>query len=344
MGDFSSLVVAGTQSGVGKTSVSISLASALTKRGLVVQTFKCGPDFLDPTWLKSASGRNCYNLDGWMMGKEYVKNLYAKNSAGADVAVTEGVMGMFDSAGPGTIEGSTAEIALILNAPVLLVVDARGMAGSICAVVKGYADFKPGIKIAGVLANNVGSERHGKILADCLKAEGLPPMLGAVPKGAFVPLGSRHLGLVSATEKSGQIEAVNALAETAEKYFDLDGILKATRVNRAPVPALAACNTQRRGKIGIASDEAFNFYYRDNLEALENAGCEIVEFSPLGDAQIPEGVAALYFGGGYPEEHAERLGQNHAMIQSVRGFVAGNRPVYAECGGLIYLSQGIESA
>lgn len=341
----SRLVIAGTSSGVGKTSLTLGLTAALRRRGLKVQTFKVGPDFLDPTWLSLASGRPCINLDGWMCGPQYVQEQFAKVSADADIAIIEGVMGLFDGADPASAQGSTAEIARWLDAPVLLVVNAHGMARSLAALVKGYAEFDPELHLAGTIANRCGSARHADWLGDALAAVGLPPLAGAVMRASLPSLPSRHLGLVTADRQNLTTEALNLLADAVEQQLDLPRILwLAEKVS--PIPAIAPSATSvtagRPVRIGLAFDEAFHFYYPDNLQALEAAGATLVRFSPMHDDALPADLDALFLGGGYPEEHAAILEANHAMRQAVAAFAAADRPIYAECGGLMYLSEGIE--
>jgi cobyrinic acid a,c-diamide synthase len=339
------LVIAGTSSGVGKTSLTLGLTAALCRRGLKVQTFKVGPDFLDPTWLSLASGRPCLNLDGWMCGPQYVRELFTKVSADADIALIEGVMGLFDGADPASAQGSTAEIARWLDAPVLLVVNAHGMARSLAALVKGFADFDPELHLAGTIANRCGSARHAEWLGEALAAVGLPPLAGAVLRDSLPSLPSRHLGLVTADRQNLSATALNELADAVELQLDLPRILKlAAKVPPAPVssaPTIPEING-RPVRIGLAFDEAFHFYYPDNLQALEAAGADLVRFSPLRDPDLPDGLDALYLGGGYPEEHAATLEANQTMRQAVAAFAAAGRPIYGECGGLMYLSEGIE--
>jgi cobyrinic acid a,c-diamide synthase len=339
------LVIAGTSSGVGKTSLTLGLTAALCRRGLKVQTFKVGPDFLDPTWLSLASGRPCLNLDGWMCGPQYVRELFTKVSADADIALIEGVMGLFDGADPASAQGSTAEIARWLDAPVLLVVNAHGMARSLAALVKGFADFDPELHLAGTIANRCGSARHAEWLGEALAAVGLPPLAGAVLRDSLPSLPSRHLGLVTADRQNLSATALNELADAVELQLDLPRILKlAAKVPPAPVssaPTIPEING-RPVRIGLAFDEAFHFYYPDNLQALEAAGAALVRFSPLRDSDLPDGLDALYLGGGYPEEHAATLEANQTMRQAVAAFAAAGRPIYGECGGLMYLSEGIE--
>jgi cobyrinic acid a,c-diamide synthase len=339
------LVIAGSASGVGKTSLTLGLTAALRRKGLKVQTFKVGPDFLDPTWLSLASGRPCLNLDGWMCGPEYVRGLFAETSADADIAIIEGVMGLFDGADPASNQGSTAEIARWLDAPVLLVVNTHGMARSVAALVKGYAGFDPELKLAGVIANCCGSARHVAWLRDALAAAGMPPLAGAVLRDSLPLLPSRHLGLVTADRQMLPEAALPGLADAIEKQMDLPRIIKLA--GQAPISAPAAQAAQTAAtynpvRIGLAFDEAFHFYYPDNLQALERAGAELVRFSPLRDAALPENLDALYLGGGYPEEYAADLEANREMRHAVADFTAAGHAVYAECGGLMYLSEGIE--
>jgi cobyrinic acid a,c-diamide synthase len=340
------LVVAGVASGEGKTSVTLALVSALKKRGLVVQTFKVGPDYLDPSYLALASGRPCYNLDGWMTGKDYACGLFAEKAATADIAVIEGVMGLFDGSDPVGPEGSTAEIAAWLQAPVLLVVNVHGMARSIAALVKGYAELDDQVRIAGVVANQCGSERHAAWLAESLSAFGLPPAVASLRRGSLPQLPSRHLGLVTADLRNLSEHVLGALGEALEQQGNVDEVVKIAREApdlRIESAVLPAVNLDRPVRLGVAYDAAFHFYYPDNLEALESRGCSLIRFSPISDAVIPEGLHGMYLGGGYPEEHAEALSANRSMLESVAAFAESGKPLYAECGGLMYLSQGIES-
>ena len=340
------VVIAGTQSGVGKTSLTLGIVASLKRRGLRVQTFKVGPDYLDPTYLALASGRPCYNLDGWMTGKAYVRELFCRVCEDADVALIEGVMGLFDGAEPATLEGSTAEVAAWLDAPVALVVNAHGAGRSFAAAVHGFSTFAPEIRVAGVIANRCGSARHVDLLTESLASASLPPLLGAVTREALPALPSRHLGLVTADEIRFSQGVLDQLVDAMEAGVSLEKILAVAR-NAAPIP----CPLQQGAptaalpslRLGIARDEAFHFYYPDNLQALELAGCELVSFSPLHDAALPQGLHGIYIGGGYPEEHAQALAANGGMLNAIRQFATAQHVIYAECGGLMYLSQGIET-
>ena len=338
------IVIAGTHSGVGKTSLTLAVVAALRKHGLKVQTFKVGPDFLDPSYLALASGRPCYNLDGWMAGRDYVCGLFARASENADISVIEGVMGLFDGADPDSSEGSTAEIARWLDAPVLLVVDAGGIARSIAAVVKGYVDFEADLNVAGVIANRCGSERHASWLAASLAAASLPPLAGAIPLDGLPHLPSRHLGLVTADSGNLSMSVLDGLGDAFERYASIDEIIKTAR-NAPPakiiVPQKMA--SMKRISIGVAYDSAFHFYYRDLFDELELSGCTLTFFSPIADSRLPEGLDALYIGGGYPEAHAAALAANREMLSDIREFASSGRAVYAECGGLMYLCRNLET-
>ena len=341
------MVIAGTHSGVGKTSLTLGLVASLKRRGFRVQTFKVGPDFLDPSYLATASGRPCYNLDGWMTSKEYVLELFDRTTRDADIAVIEGVMGLFDGAHPVTSEGSTGEIARWLEAPVLLVVNAHGMGRSLAALAKGYVEMEPDVRIAGIIANHIGSDRHRLSIAQSLESTFLPPLIGAIPRGILPSLPSRHLGLVTADSRTLSPIILDGMAGAVEKHLSMDALIRTAKDSPSlsvredhfsPIPC------RKRFPVGVAFDEAFHFYYPDNLEALEARGCDLIRFSPLRDRKLPAGLTGLYFGGGYPEEYAEDLESNESMRESVRNFASrGTRPVYAECGGLMYLSQGIET-
>lgn len=340
------LVIAGSHSGVGKSSLTLALVAALRQRGLTVQTFKVGPDYLDPGHLSRVSGRPCYNLDGWMCGRDYVIRLFAERSADADIAIIEGVMGLYDGSSPTNLDGSTAQIADWLQAPVALVVNSHGMARSLAALVHGYASFEPTITLAGVIANFCGSDSHATLLTEALQAANLPPLLGAVPRNALPALPRRHLGLVSATETSWNAALIQQLAAAAEQHLNLDHLLQQAR-NAPPLPPIPPAPPIKviangTVRLAIARDAAFQFYYQDLFDALEQRGVQLVFFSPLEDKELPAGCNGLYLGGGYPEEHAEQLSSNHTMLNSIREFCNSDRPVYTECGGLMYLSQGLQ--
>lgn len=326
------LVIAGLASGAGKTTVTVALARALRARGLTVATFKCGPDYLDPTYHARAAGAACHNLDGWMMGKDAVRGTFARAAHGADVALVEGVMGVFDGASPTSDAGSTAEIARWLEAPVLLVVDASGMARTIAALARGVADFDPGLRVAGVIAQRVGSRNHLDLLR-----KALPSIVGGLPVESGLAFPERHLGLVAASAVTDA--TMDAWGERAAAWLDLERVLAIARSAPplpAPPPPVGPARPPRC-RIAIAHDAAFHFYYEDNLRRLEAAGAELVRFSPIADPGLPP-CDGVYVGGGYPELFADVLSGNRTMCAALAGFAG---PVYAECGGLMYLAQAI---
>lgn len=353
MTPFYAFCLASPKSGEGKTTLSIALMRALVRRGLCVQPFKCGPDFIDPGFHALATGRPSFNLDTWMMGRSGVRQIWDDHVCDADVAVCEGVMGLFDSHEK-DLCGSTADLALTLDIPIVLVVNVRGMANSLAAVVSGFQHYamKRGVRLAGVVANQAGSLRHVAILRDVLQKEALPPLIGALPRhDHFLP--ERHLGLVPASESNIDSVWLDNLAELAEKNVDLDLLLRLCQKQRPSEekrngenPAektekffLGSCNKKR---LGIAKDQAFCFTYPVNEEILQSVGWEIVPFSPLKDKHLPQNLDALYLCGGYPEVFARELSENSSMRQDIHAFAESDKEIYAECGGFMYLCQRLE--
>ncbi|MDO9308584.1 MAG: cobyrinate a,c-diamide synthase [Deltaproteobacteria bacterium] len=343
------LLIAAPQSGSGKTTVSLAIMSALKRRGLAVAPFKCGPDFIDPGYHRLVTGRPSINLDAWICPDEFVSGSFLKHSFDADLAVIEGVMGLFDGLGASPFEGSSARIAAITGAPVVLVVNARGMAASAAALVKGFAGFDPCVKVAGVIFNNVGSESHAELLRQVM-SQSLPEVavFGCIPRDECLEIPSRHLGLVTAEDNPLPPEFLERLAELAERYLDLDG-LAGLKTNPPHPPickegrnSLSLPAIEGRVRIAVASDAAFCFVYEDNLRLLREAGAEIVTFSPLEDGGLPDGIGGIYLPGGYPELYADRLAANSSMLAAIRNSVAADMPVYAECGGYVYLTEGLE--
>jgi cobyrinic acid a,c-diamide synthase len=336
------IVIAAASSGAGKTTATVGLCRALRARGLTVSIFKCGPDYLDPTYHERASGRPSYNLDGWMMGRQAAVATFVRGSAGADVAIIEGVMGLFDGASPTGEEGSTAEMAKWLGAPVILLVDASGMARSLAALVGGFAAFDRDLRVAGAICNRIGSRGHLDLLR---KAQPKPPVLGGISKNPRLAFPERHLGLRTADRETVPETLFEGWGAAVAEGVDLDAFLAIARSAPAlPGPDVATTMllSPPRCRIGIAFDEAFHFYYEHNLRLLEELGAEIVRFSPLADQRLPE-LDGLYLGGGYPEVHADALSANVKMREAIAAFAAAGRPVYAECGGLMYLARAIRT-
>jgi cobyrinic acid a,c-diamide synthase len=340
-------LLAATHSGAGKTTISLGLMAALGRQGLAVQPFKCGPDFIDPTLHRMVTGRISRNLDLRMCGEEYVARTFRQRAAEADISVVEGVMGLFD----GGI-GSPAALARALGLPVILVVDVKGIAESIAAVVKGFEDLDPDLDLIGVIFNRVGSARHLELVSSAVRAHCRTPILGALPKNPEFAIPDRHLGLMMGTELPLTARQLDSLA-TVEENIDLEAIKRLAVTLPAAVssPPFPERSRRERGgrnetkgkcpRIGIARDQAFCFYYQDNLELLQGAGAELVEFSPLTDPTLPPGLDGLYLGGGYPELHGAALSKNQSLLAEIRAWSAAGRPLYAECGGFIYLCQGV---
>ena len=341
------LVIAGTASSSGKTSVALGVMAALRRRGLSVQAFKVGPDFIDPGLHGLATGRDGQNLDGWMLSRETNLDIFARAAHGVDVAVVEGVMGLYDGASPTAEAGSTAEMAKWLGLPVLLVVDAGAMARSAAALVQGFVSFDPQLSFVGVVFNKVGSKRHGALLTQAVGpvAQQLPGarVWGFLPKRAEVALPSRHLGLVTAQETIDPEGSMTALARWVEESLPLDAILAVLPDKNPPLPVVEADQIAPEVRLAVARDAAFCFHYAENLRLLQAAGAELAFFSPMKDRRLPEQVHGLYLGGGYPEAHAFELANNARMRREVAAFCASGRPVLAECGGFMYLMQSLET-
>ncbi|MFG6115629.1 cobyrinate a,c-diamide synthase [Halobacillus sp. MO56] len=336
------LVVAGVSSGAGKTSIAIGLMAAFIKKGLTVQGFKCGPDYIDPSYHTAVTGRPSRNLDSWMLPEDVMKEVFVKGSEGADLSIIEGVMGFYDGKSPRSNQGSTAEISTLLGAPTILVVDCSAMARSAAAIVKGFQLLDPGVHIAGVIANKVGSEGHYRLIKDAVEQECGIPVCGYLLKDNSLKMPERHLGLVPSIERGELDEQLEQLGDVVSETIDVDQIYQISE--QAPLQTDSSM-FQRRGMINVtiavARDEAFNFYYQENLELMEAYGARVVYFSPLKGEVLPPQVDGVYLGGGFPEQFAEQLAENRATRQSVSGAIESGLPVLAECGGLMYLSESI---
>ncbi len=356
------LLIAGTHSGVGKTTVAAGLMAALARRGIPVAPFKVGPDYLDPGYHAAACGRASAPLDTWMLGEAGALRSLARGAraaglpgAPAVVAVVEGMMGLHDGAEPEGDRGSTAEVARLLQLPVVLVLDGSALARSAGAVALGYRLFDPEVPLRGVIANRIAGEGHARYLRPAIELQAGLPLLGCLPPAPDAVIPERHLGLVGAGERAETRELIARLADLVEAHVDLERLLELAR-SAPPLElseSLAAPPSPERAapvRIAVARDSAFCFYYPDNLSLLEAAGAELVPFSPLEDRELPAGARGLYLGGGYPELHAARLSANEGMLQAIRELARRGAPIYAECGGYMYLcerlidSQGREHA
>ena len=339
----SAFVIAGTHSGVGKTTVTLGLLAALRRRGIKVQPFKIGPDFIDPGLHRQFAEEISYNLDGWMLKRESNLQSFSAHSERKEVAVVEGVMGLFDGYDGKSERGSTAEMAKWLGLPVVLAIDASAMARSAAALVLGFLRFDPRLKILGIIFNRIGGEGHLRYLREAMASLPATDILGGLPYDERITIAERHLGLMTAEEALMDQKFMSRLADWIEKNLDLRRLLKKSRVT-LPAAKLRDENKAIREKvasIGIAHDEAFCFYYPDNLSLLKAAGARLVPFSPLRDHMLPPNINALYLGGGYPELHACALAKNRPMRQAIQNFIDSGGLVYAECGGFMYLTEAL---
>ncbi|MCK4911208.1 MAG: cobyrinate a,c-diamide synthase [Thermodesulfovibrionales bacterium] len=342
------IVIAGTHSGCGKTTITLGLLAALIKKEYKVQPFKAGPDFIDPGLHALATGRVSRNLDLWMCGEDYVREILSGHSSNADASMIEGVMGYFDGG-----ERSTAALAKVTGAKVVLVVDAYGMAESVAAIVEGFKNFSSGdgAPVDAVIFNRVGSMRHFMRLKDAVSHIDME-VLGHLPREAEFHIPERHLGLMVAEESPLSERALGSLASTVSEHMDMARVAELASVggheplfnkkDTVPFKKNDTVTIEKRDiKIAVARDRAFTFYYEDNLDVLKRAGAEIVEFSPLDDDELPEGVDGVYLGGGYPEMFSHELNANSSMRKSVCDWAERGGPLYAECGGLMYLGRNI---
>ncbi len=339
-------ILSGVASGCGKTTIALGLMAAFCRRGLKVAPFKCGPDFIDPGLHQLVTGVVSRNLDLWMMGEEFSRNSFQRNAADADIAIIEGVMGMFDGG-----LSSSAALGSKLCLPNILVLDARSMAESAAAIVNGFATLDKNVTVAGVIVNRIGSERHLQLVREAIEQHCQTEVLGYLPRDIQFSIPGRHLGLLTGDEAPLDKNAINSLAATIEQYIDLDKILglcqscrqekSSAKLEHFFTAEQIASAAEKECRIAIARDRAFCFYYQDNLELLAAAGARIQFFSPLRDRELPA-ADILYLGGGYPELYAQKLSKNKEMLKSIRDFAQTGGHIFAECGGFMYLTEGIE--
>ena len=329
-------IISGTSSGSGKTTVTLGLMAAFRARGLRVQPFKCGPDFIDPGLHQLVTGSTSRNLDLWMCSEEFTRATFQENSRGADIAIIEGVMGMFDGG-----LSSSGSLAKTLGLPGILVLDVRSMAESAAAIVKGFETYMPKAAPKGVILNRIASDRHLQLVSDAIREHCAAEVLGYLPRTLEFSIPSRHLGLLTGDEAPLSPVALQLLADTVARHIDLDKILSLCASMPEMVLKASPPSKKRPCRIGVARDKAFCFYYEDNFDLLRKGGAELIFFSPVADTGLPEGLDALYLGGGYPELYAEQLSNNTAMRTAISEWIEGDGPVYAECGGFMYLTEGI---
>ncbi len=337
-------MIGGTHSGVGKTSVAIGLMGAFTRRGRKVQGFKIGPDFLDTSFHTAVTNRPARNLDAWMMPREKIPSIFTQGCQGADLAIIEGVMGIFDGMDGKSELASTSELAKILDAPVVLVIDAYGLAGSAAAVVVGYKSLDPRLNLAGVILNRVAGQAHAKMCRDAIERHSNVPVLGAIPVDPSAALSERHLGLIPAGQMMDRRNLDNVI-DLVERSVDIDRVeTLACSAGELPAPNGADGASRLRDakvSIAVARDSAFSFYYQENLDQLAQAGAELKFFSPIADEKVPEGTDGIYIGGGYPEVYAADLSKNQPVLKSIAKLGRDGMPIYAECGGFMYLTKSI---
>ncbi|BDH60419.1 cobyrinate a,c-diamide synthase [Lysinibacillus sp. PLM2] len=340
------IVIAGTGSGVGKTTLTIGIMAALKKKGLTVQGFKCGPDYIDPTYHTAVTKRASRNLDSWMLSKERVLEVFMHGSQGSDISVIEGVMGFYDGKNPESNEGSTAEISMIIKSPVILVVNCESMARSVAAIVKGFQMFSEGPKLAAVIANKVGSEGHYQLVKKAIEQECGIPVIGYVKRDMDIKIPERHLGLIPSIER-GELEPFfEKMGDLIAETIDLEKLLEIAEAEPFKVSETSSLfknSIEKIVRIAVAKDAAFNFYYPENLEMMEAKGVELVYFSPLDDEELPTDVEGLYIGGGFPEEFACKLEKNEKSKHSIKRAIEKGLPTLAECGGFMYLTESIET-
>ncbi len=338
-------MIAGISSNVGKTTVTMGVMRALVRSGYSVVPFKTGPDYIDPMFHTFVTDVPSVNLDTWMLSDDTTRRLFYEKLNEDAVAVVEGVMGLYDGHSREDDRGSSAYLSQVLDCPVFLVIDGRGMAKSAAAMVKGYATFKPNINLAGVIINKIKTASHYKLLKDVIETYAGIPCVGYFPETKDITMNSRHLGLIPVDELVGLKEQVDRAAEVAKAHIDLDRMLQLAAFQKKPPliddPFAPYVDRYVGKRIAYAKDKAFNFYYRDNLKVLKMLGFTLVPFSPLTDSRLPESVDALYLGGGFPEVFADELEQNTAMRTDIKNTLEAGLPCYAECGGLIYLTRQV---
>lgn len=328
-------VIAGTNSGCGKTTISLALMAWLNKNGYRVSPFKVGPDFIDPGHHTQITGTHSRNLDGWMMDQAYNQKTYKTHAKGSHLSIIEGVMGLFDGFSGKDPAGSTAEMAKWLDLPIILVVNAQSMARSAAALVQGFENFDPDLKFAGVIFNKLGSDNHLTYLTDALEGNVNMPCLGGILRDDRIEIPERHLGLVTRDEHLLSASGINHLAEIINRRVDTDALFN------TPNTSTPARITQEHGtvkvKLGVARDKAFCFYYQDNLDFLKKQGADLAYFSPISDTHLPSGIHGIYLGGGYPEVFALKLSANTSLREEIKQKSLSGMPIYGECGGFMYL-------
>lgn len=338
------IMIAGTNSGVGKTTVTMGLELALRRRGLNVQPFKAGPDYIDTSYHTHVSGRICRNLDPWMLSKNTLLELFERQAKSSDISIIEGVMGLYDGF-LGKEQGSSAHLSKILKSPVILILDARSLSRSAAAIALGYKEFDKAVDLRGIILNNIASSSHYRSIKYAIEKNVRLPVFGFLPKDKGLSLPERHLGLIPAQEKRPLGLSLKKTADFMEKNIDIDAIIAIAKGSK-PLPdferrIFGQKPADKKINIALASDQAFNFYYQDNLDILAHCGANLIEFSPIKDKVLPKGINGIYIGGGFPELFAEKLAKNNSLRKDIFSKAKDGLPIYAECAGLMYLSKNI---
>jgi cobyrinic acid a,c-diamide synthase len=335
-----SIIIAGERSGVGKTTVTLTLLASLRRRGFKVQSFKVGPDYIDPMFHQYVTGLPSRNLDPVLTSETYIQKCFHLHASQCEYSLVEGVMGLFDGVGQLSNFGSTAHIARLLDIPIILVIDCSRLSGSVAAIAHGYCSFDSRIKIGGLILNRVGSERHLSLLKNSLAPLQIP-IIGVLRRQDNITIPDRYLGLIPTGEIPELDQIIHNMADLGDAYFDWDQLLPLLKSSSLPINNSQFLIPNSSVKIAVARDQAFNFYYQDNLDLLQKLGAELVFWSPLNDTQLPKDIQGMYFGGGFPEVFAPQLSANIKVIQAVKNAILAGIPTIGECGGLMYLCEQI---
>lgn len=338
------IMFAATTSGTGKTTISSGVMRAFTKRGYKVQPFKVGPDYIDTEYHSIASGNKSRNLDEFMLPEEEIKFLFNRASKSADISIIEGVMGLYDGLGSGFDYCSSSSMSKIIDCPVILIIDGKSMAASAAALVLGFKNLDPKVRIAGVIANNVSTKSHFDIIKKSVEENTQIPVIGRIPKDPEFSLSSRHLGLTPSVEVDDLDKKMDYIAQVIEENINLDLLLEIAETGPVAYDETRRMNVKDITdlRLALAFDKAFNFYYKDSLELLEEMGVKLVEFSPLKDKKLPENIQGIFLGGGFPEVFAKQLSENKEMLEQIKSLADDGIPLYAECGGLMYLGESLQ--
>lgn len=337
-------LIAGTHSGVGKTTISTGIMGAIKKRKINAKPFKVGPDYIDIQFHKYITDNPSRNLDAHLLDKDIIEDLFHKNLQSGDMAIVEGVMGLYDGMGTEKDQGSSAHISKILKLPVFLIIDGAGMSSSAAAMVLGYKNYDPEVNIAGIIINNISGKMHYELLKEAIERDTGIACIGYLNKNSNVKLESRHLGLIPCKEVPQLEEKTEEIVDMVEETIDIDKVIEiSSKIKIKEIPRVKKITKDKKVRIAYAFDEAFNFYYEDNLDLIKEFGCELVPFSPLRDKKLPSDINGVYIGGGFPELYGRELEENHEIRNDILKKSREGMPIYAESGGFMYLTKEIET-